>query len=134
MAHRFTFRAWDKRKKHMAHDRFALIGETTMFDLLEQYSIDALNDLVMMQSTGLTDKNGKEIFEGDVVRTLTKPLPENSLDIVVEYKIEKSPVGYYGKYIHRSNGGLTYCQINDTIILSEIIGNLYESPELLEQS
>ena len=65
---RLRFMAWDKVKCKFVPGPFALIGETTMFDLLNQYSIDALNDLVMMQSTGLCDIKGVEIFDGYIVR------------------------------------------------------------------
>jgi len=80
-------------------------------------------DVVLMQSTGLFDKNGKEVFVGDIIKCTRGCLHE--------VYIEKE---YGGTYI----GGMPaiylkgiregYAWTGD----EEIIGNIYENPELLE--
>jgi len=78
-----------------------------------------LNDVVLMQSTGLKDKNNKEIFEGDIVA---------HIDIGGVIEIAKS-----GERIirHKSGNGTTlfFDNRNERIV---VIGNIYENPELLE--
>ena len=79
------------------------------------------NDLNLMQSTGLKDKNGKEIFEGDVLGT-----KDGLLNGVVEYR---SDLGMWTNSLIRYNNFERLCII---ALSKEVIGNIYENPELLE--
>jgi hypothetical protein len=73
-------------------------------------------DLILMQYTGLKDKNGKEIYEGDVVRVCFQMFPDDESDYHNETirDIRKIP--------HLTGSSRT----------CEVIGNIYENPELLE--
>nr|DAR67739.1 MAG TPA: YopX protein [Caudoviricetes sp.] len=122
------FRAWDSIKKEMFKDTFA-ITESGQVVVVEQESVASTPDyvfvehLVIMQSTGLFDKNGKEVFVGDIIKCTRGCLHE--------VYIEKE---YGGTYI----GGMPaiylkdiregYAWTGDEVI----IGNIYENPELLE--
>ena len=84
------------------------------------------------QYTGLTDKNAKKIFEGDIVRTLAPCSIDKYIKGVVvfgEYSTsyQSSNVGYYVNWSLNKNLAI-YCKINDI----EIIGNIHDNPELLE--
>lgn len=100
------------------------------------------------QFTGLTDKNGKKIFEGDILLAKVymmevvdypgigkrKVRTENKIDAVwtVEHKIFNASCGYfvYGKD-RRFNRLLTNSVICNN--KCEVIGNIYDNPELLEK-
>ena len=118
------FRAWDKTTKTMYDVReLEWAGGEILTAYIGLHTSDADN-IQLMQYTGLKDKNGKEIYEGDVIRLI----PEK-VDVVVEWDIRQ--VGFVmretkniGRY-HADLGGYT----RDAF---EIIGNIYENPELLK--
>lgn len=120
------FRAWVKEKK--AIFEVILIDYVTkkVTYLLERVghllSIrDAkFNDIEFMQYTGLKDKNNKEIYEGDIFHIGSKK---------ILYVVEWIDCGLKGRQIkNKSWIGLDYWK--DDI---EVIGNIYENPELIEE-
>lgn len=90
------------------------------------------NDLNLMQSTGLTDKNGKEIFEGDVVTD------GHTMGDIKNH----STLGFYmvddnGRERFFSDGATIEDfeeDVETAARIFEVIGNIYENPELLEVS
>lgn len=124
---KLKFRAWDSVKKEMFKDIFA-ITESGQVVVVEQKFVTSSPDyifvdhLVIMQSTGLKDKNGKEIFEGDVLGT-----KDGLLNGVVEYR---SDLGMWTNSLISYNNFERLCNVAGS---REIIGNIYENPELLEE-
>ncbi|MQQ29289.1 YopX family protein [Streptococcus mitis] len=84
------------------------------------------NDLDLMQSTGLVDKNGKEIFEGDIVRQVrTQPTTENETITGLITMLE-------GAWLIMNDCEQLASFLWSETDENEIIGNIYENPELLE--
>ncbi len=93
----------------------------------------------VMQFTGLKDKNGKEIYEGDIVRQGEYPTDNK---FVVSYGrfidlVEAGCAGInsFGWYLKDLVSGMTINLLNNEAgepEATEVIGNIYENPELLE--
>ncbi len=103
------FRAWDKLDRVMNTDL-----PTIDFECCK------INGLILMQYTGLKDKNGKEIYEGDIVHHLKYG---GNWEVIYT----KENTGYDLKRDnHESMHLCDKCQPN-----LEIVGNIYENPELV---
>ena len=83
------------------------------------------NDVVLMQSTGLKDKNGKEIYEGDIVRA------KNGVQIGTVIWVE-SDCKYVVRWTKDNPTKMVYDSNMSSAQWGEVIGNIYENPELLE--
>jgi len=137
---KIKFRVWDKKKNRWFHgstdpariatstDAISLFGEVIIFGELmvdqnneEAVSLDRLNDLVALQYTGLKDKNGREIYEGDVVQWKYREYqPKQDVRFAEGSFGVQTTVGHVPliEYLHQD---------------LEIIGNIYENPELLQK-
>ncbi|MGH1757293.1 YopX family protein [Enterococcus hirae] len=81
-------------------------------------------DIELMQSTGLKDKNGVEIFEGDIVKTLDADLKVTFSTIKFEegaFCVDYKDLGTEFDFLYFVDSSL------------EVIGNIYENSELLEE-
>lgn len=120
------FRAWDSVEKKFVEHFF--ITDNGLICNMEKPTSDSKllipiekSELILMQSTGLVDKNGKEIFEGDILGT-----KDGLLNGVIEYR---SDLGMWTNNLIRYNNFERLCNVATS---REIIGNVYENRELLE--
>lgn len=134
------FRVWIKTKKRMVETN-DILSIDYEYEEVETQFIDGLpddrdlesflfKDVILMQSTGLKDKNGKEIFEGDVISTYTDNLVikrDNLLGFYVELDEERN---HFAETVD-----IEYLDLfaKDFGAAVQIIGNIYENPELLEE-
>ena len=94
---------------------------------IPEYTIDVTNQVILMQYTGCRDKNGLEIFEGDVIKDKYDKawLVQRYVGaFVITNKIPDSD-GQESTYSHFSN-------VSNHHFYFEVIGNIWEDGELLE--
>lgn len=105
------FRAWNKQLKHMYES-------VDIRDFrIHNYFRDTTEELILMQFTGLHDCKRKEIYEGDIIKTY------NSQYLYVKWDYDQ-----WGLFDGICNEA-SIDRDND-----EVIGNVYENPELLENA
>lgn len=111
------FRAWDTETKEMNYD---FLSKNWLLVCIQSPYVE------LMQYTGLKDKNGKEIYEGDIATWFVNGISRTA---PVYYDTEQACF-WMGKEVN-GKGGMV---LNDWYRGEyEVIGNIYENPHLLEK-
>jgi len=110
------FRAWDFEEKRFYY--------FTMRDILHRVNLreilpEPTNNPDAQEWTGLHDKNGKEIYEGDIVLDHYGADPQRKWQVVYENAQFQIQTNYLMCYLHTAD-------------CLEVIGNIYSTPDLME--
>nr|DAE21554.1 MAG TPA: YopX protein [Phage sp. ctvTz5] len=124
------FRAWLKEDKemvdveeiHFYKGEFDFIGDAITW-------MCKSNDCVLMQSTGLRDKNGKEIFEGDIIA-----IEVEDVETPINAKVfQNRKIGILMFHVFEDNEDVPMVELlEDDSVAFAVIGNIWEDGELLD--
>ena len=126
------FRAWNEKTESFIDYGDLMLdlknGKVYSGDVgIPEYTIDVTNQVILMQYTGCRDKNGLEIFEGDVIKDKYDKIRLVQRYVgafVITNKIPDSD-GQESTYSYFNN-------LSNHHFYFEVIGNMWENPELLE--
>lgn len=132
------FRVWDRTRNEMNYR--VMVGNCDIDD--ENWTCPSIwvedkqrwmhfDDYdCIMQSTGLRDKNGQEIFEGDAIA-----IEVDDTETPINARVfQNSNIGVLMFHVFEDNEDVPMVELlEDNSVAFEIIGNIYENPELLEE-
>jgi uncharacterized phage protein (TIGR01671 family) len=126
------FRAWDKSQNKMYQVRGINFDNEDLWLKINETQIMGANlfEVELMQYTGLKDKNGKEICQGDIVECKCGNTGKTILR-QVEY-IGVSFCTKNGSFYNQKTKQREYCYIPLKPYV-KVVGNIYENPELLKE-
>lgn len=121
MANRFNFRAYILKEKYMVdveilHPEYILAYDGKTYSL---NNVNNSKNYILMQSTGLTDKNGKKIFEGDIIQG-----EYEGKQFIFEVIWKKT-----GFCLRTGITTMSFANIENI----EVIGNIYENEQLIKE-
>ena len=134
------FRAWDGKNIFIPFSlKDNILTEEEDFSQefeTNDYLLAFPSKTIFMQFTGLKDKNGKEIYEGDILRRIEKIWNGRSHDYVdLLFQIIFKESSFVMKRIKsgkKTNLGIVL-RFDSLLTESQVIGNIYENPKLLEE-
>jgi len=139
----FRFRAWDEQKKVMHYDfefiRSGIEGNDWILFKSDRQTLEQgqvldnpyfAQQLKIMQFTGLVDKQGKEIFEGDIVDVgVSNILSGERYLCFVDY----IPANFIFRNLNKSLSTVSPLLSFNNSTMFKIVGNIYSNPELLKE-
>lgn len=128
------YRAWDKEFKEMVRVDALVFDEQIIKTTYKNGNVvkEDLKNYVLMQSTGLKDKNGKEIFEGDILTTGKRTgVVKNHRTLGFYMNDARGNNWWFGSDVDLAEFEDFTREVAEKI---EILGNIYTNPELAEVS
>ena len=120
------FRAWDKTLNKI-HSWSTIENHFTLEELLDTNFFEA------MQYTGLKDKNGTEIYDGDYIRYSMRTINGSIYTHVCRVFQHESGTWRIEGYHEDNHSYETKGTVYAAHLICEVIGNIYENPELLKE-
>lgn len=128
MKREIKFRAWNKKDKVMVDVAAMNFGPSGCWSLIEDAydaELQLADSYELMQYTGLKDKNGREIYEGDIVRTGEDNIGDP--DTMIGQVIMRE-----GSWLIENEKKQEEIGLFSEITSREVIGNIFEDNQLLE--
>ncbi len=124
MTREIKFRAWNTKEKYMYYSE----NYDFLSDFVEHHIETVPQHHEIMQYIGLKDKNGKEIYECDIIDLCHEKFPEDSkYTRIVKYNFSS-----FLFFNPRNNVSSPIDKFSLENMGDHVIGNIYENPELLE--
>ena len=122
------FRAWDEEEQEMLDwDKFF------NFDIAQVFESEGSWGIYPMQYTGLKDKNGTEIYDGDYIRYSMRTINGSIYTHVCRVFQHESGTWRIEGYHEDNHSYETKGTVYAAHLICEVIGNIYENPELLKE-
>lgn len=138
MQDRFKFRAYNFLSKKYTYfdepevqfaERNSVYLCGLIMPLLDEKQSLYFGKYELQQCTGLKDKHGKLIYEGDIVKTITHNLYEEHIGVIryhtCYFSLDYKEVGKFGEC------GISLTKNTSDFVALEMLGNIYENPELI---
>ena len=136
MKDRFKFKCWDKKINQMRYGDIQLAFNGRPFvleDSSKGLTVADIDDIEILQCTGISDKNGKLIYEGDVLKNLLNGKKYKVAWVGCQASFELHQILSPNDEDYKKAQPIAIYFANGGFQRFQVLGNIYENPELLEE-